>query len=158
MQTTPAKSCTAVLAKTKLLGPGKWKRLFAAAMFMTISLVLGVSTCSAADRPVIFNYSKIAGPGDVVNLQGHAFGDKPEVWCSINNTKAAKLQVVNLGNNVVHAKLPVSAGHYQLQVKNANLASDFIDINQSRPMYAESQEASQGANQDTSQDSSWVNG
>ncbi len=73
----------------------------------------------------------MANPGDVINLQGHAFGSKPQVWCSVNGAKSEKLKVVNAGKNVVHIRLPLTKGRYRLKIFNGTAASDFVAFNSS---------------------------
>ena len=91
---------------------------------------------TAQTAPIIFNYSAQAGPGDIINLQGQFFGERPRVLCSIDGARPIGLPVVNHGVGVVHAQLPAAPGLYRLWIKNSSLQSDGVDINLPRATFA----------------------
>jgi hypothetical protein len=98
----------------------------------------------AHGEPVIFNWSNIAGPEDIVNLQGHDFGNNPTVWCSTNGGPQVQSPVVNSGNGVVHIKMPATPGLYELHVKNGSSPSNTVYVNRARPMHFDTPEVAAG--------------
>jgi fibronectin type 3 domain-containing protein/sarcosine oxidase gamma subunit len=102
---------------------------------------LFASALSAA--PVVFNWSNISNPGDVVSLQGSGFGSGPTVWCSTNGGTAAELTVVNSGNNVVQFQMPSPLGQYAVYVKNGSTASNTVYVNQAKPMHFDTPEVAE---------------
>jgi hypothetical protein len=114
-----------------------------ARLALTIACLV-VFAQGALATPVIFNWSSIAGPGDIVNLQGHDFGKCPEVWCSTNGGPAVQSTVVNSGNDIVHVKVPSLRGLYGLYVKNGSSISSTVYVNRANPMHLDTPEVSAG--------------
>jgi len=92
--------------------------------------------------PIIFNSSTMAGPGDIINLQGQYFGERPRVLCSIDGARPIGLSVVNHSDGIVHARLPATSGLYKLWIKDGAHQSNCIAINQPRAMHATVSEVS----------------
>jgi len=89
---------------------------------------------------VIFNVSGMAKPGDIVDLQGTAFGANPTIWCSTNGGTAVQLSVVNGGNGIVQVQMPSPQGLYSLFVKDGATASNTVFANQAKPMHFDTPE------------------
>ncbi len=113
------------------------KRLFSivfAGLFLALVTDLSLRSPAIA-KPVILNCSRIAGPGDIVNLQGHDLDGATAVMCSVNDGAAESLTIVNRGNNVLHVKVSSQAGLYAITVQNHGDASNTVFPNRANPMH-----------------------
>ena len=99
---------------------------------------------SAYARPEILNWSNIAGPNDVVNLQGDDFGARSTVWCSTTGGAAKQLPIINWGNNVLHFRLPSVLGLYGVFVRKGDEVSNTVYPNRANPMHFDTPEAAAG--------------
>ena len=115
------------------------------AIFIAL-LILFFLPGRAMANPDIFNWSPVAKPGDIVNLQGADFGEHPIVFCSINGagTKAATL--INVGHNVIHFKMPGPPGICAVSVHDSmgkkQNSSAVICINKAKPTHLDTQTVS----------------
>jgi hypothetical protein len=108
----------------------------------TILFSIFLQRVDSKAQPVIFNHSETARPGEIISLQGHAFGLKPEFWLSLvkDNQKTLhpemKLQAVQFTANYAAVKLPAgsSYGLYAIWVSDNGRYSKPVFINRARPV------------------------
>ncbi len=104
--------------------------------------------------PVIFNATESARPGEVIGLQGHDFGDSPEVWVEVvdaTRTGAAPgqpLPVLNRSSRYASARIPADypPGLYAAWVKNTDTGEcgSPVYINRARAATLEFNDVSPG--------------
>jgi hypothetical protein len=99
---------------------------------------------SAFAAPVVFNYSSIANPKDVINIQGQNFTENCSVWCSTNGGAPKKLSVINRGNGILHVRMPDRLGLYALSVRDGKASSAPFYPNRANPVHFDSPEISAG--------------
>ncbi|GEP97526.1 hypothetical protein CCY01nite_37860 [Chitinophaga cymbidii] len=90
----------------------------------------------------IFNYTESAKPGEVVGIQGDAFGNVPKVFFAVINGSSVELPLLEKDTNYVAVRIPVDApeGMYVLKVGN----SQPVYINRARVMSYEYDEVMPG--------------
>ncbi len=103
-------------------------------LILVLSLLLSANSIAIA-KPVIFNCSCIAGPGDIVNLQGYDLDEATTVMCATNDGVAESLKIVNRGNNVLHVQLPAKSGLYAITVQRGSESSNTVFPNRAKPMH-----------------------
>jgi hypothetical protein len=103
-------------------------------------------------NPVIFNYSETVKPGEVLGLQGHAFGADPTVWLTQVNgaektlTQQIKLALITKDEIYVAARIPanIPQGLYAVWVENNHQKSLPVFINRARVILPEFDEIMPG--------------
>ncbi len=121
--------------------------LFSETMLAKLGLAFAClfAIASGADaRAEILNWSNIAGPNDVANLQGEDFGEQSTVWCSTNGGAAQQLPTINRGNSVLHFRLPSVLGLYGVSVHNGDEVSNIVYPNRANPMHFDTPEIAAG--------------
>ena len=89
-------------------------------------------------RPIIFNYSESARPGDVVYAQGANFDAESEAWLSNGQSDGARplATVTRVGNTFVAAQVPRDwSGAMFLRVKSDKGISDPVALNGPLPYH-----------------------
>lgn len=86
-------------------------------------------------KPVIFNTSISAKPGDVIGLQGH-FSSSAQVWLSVGASAKIRLPAINQMAGYVSVQIPTNQPlvQYSVQVYDQNSYSKAIYINQALGM------------------------
>lgn len=109
--------------------------------FLSLAIILSTSL-SASAKPVIFNWSCIAGPGDIVNLQGSDLDGTTAVVCSVGDGAPQSLKIVNRGNNILHVKMPEKLGLYSIKVRKGAEVSNTVFPNCASVMLYDTPEVS----------------
>lgn len=120
------------------------KRLFSIES-VGLLLALAIILCApptAHAKPTIFNWSCIAGAGDIVNLQGHDLDGTTAVMCSVNDGDAESLPIVNRGNNILHVRMPLKLGLYAISVRKGSEVSNTVFPNRASVMHFDTPEVS----------------
>jgi hypothetical protein len=113
---------------------------------LALSLIfLSSFATTALANPVIINWSNIAGADNIINLQGHDFGNRPSVWCSTNGGKAVQTPLINGGNGVLHVRMPSQLGLYSVSVRNDSSVSNTVYLNRANPMHLDTPEVIAGS-------------
>lgn len=102
--------------------------------------------------PVILNCTESARPGEVIGIQGDAFGSVPKAWFTpvSGREKALRLNVelelLEKDTNYIAVRIPADApkGLYAVQVDNGTGKSDVTFINRARVMSYEFDEIMPG--------------
>lgn len=111
--------------------------------FLSLTIFLSTALCAAA-KPVIFNCSCIAGPGDIVNLQGSDLDGATAVLCSVNDGAPQSLKIVNSGNNILHVRMPEKLGLYSIKVRKGSEVSNAVFPNRASVMLFDTPEVAPG--------------
>ena len=106
---------------------------------------LSVPHALAQNNPVIFNGSESAQPGDVIGLQGHAFGKQPSIWLTVVKAgikeikPGQQLPLQQASDTYCAARLPkeLPMGLYAVWVDDGKTKSAPHFINRARVMFAE---------------------
>jgi len=122
-----------------------------------IIFFLHTLACCAQDnlnqtKPVIFNYSETVNPGEILTLQGHAFGPEPKVLLTILNgadkTQASpiELKLLTKGDTYIGTQIPanIATGLYAIRIQNNKQLSEPVFVNRARVMLSEFDEVMPG--------------
>ncbi|HWZ14726.1 MAG TPA: glycosyl hydrolase family 28-related protein [Mucilaginibacter sp.] len=122
-----------------------------------IIFFLQALACCAQDnlnqaKPFILNYSETVNPGEILALQGSAFGTEPKVWLTVLNSagkkQVAQVELAPLTKSDVYigTRIPpgIAAGLYAIRVENNKQLSEPVFINRARVMLSEFDEIMPG--------------
>lgn len=113
---------------------------------------LTVAHALAQNSPVILNGSESAQPGEVIGLQGHAFGKQPKVWITVVTAgikeikPQQQLSLLQASGTYCAARLPkeLPLGLYAVWIDDGTAKSAPHFINRARVMFAEFNEVMPG--------------
>lgn len=89
-------------------------------------------------KPMIFNITESAAPGETFGLQGVGFGEEPVIWISPVSTKPVKprrkLLLLTGGDSFASSQIPASytSGQYVVWVERKGQLSNPVFLNQPR--------------------------